>query len=134
MRKWSHFLCSHLILITMFYILPLEYLFQCHSFNYHINITVPFSLVLALTLFLSTIPAFPAVCSLALLTGHQAHAPSAMCPHQDAVSPPPDGLLFPSLLLFQHHHPLLSSLCISADSKTFSSPLLGRRYFKIIYV
>lgn len=134
MREWTHFLCSHLILITMFYILLLEYLFQCHSFNYRINITVPFSLVLALAPFLSTVPVFPAVCSLALLTGHQARAPNATCPNQGAVSPPPDGLLFPSLLSFPHHHPPLSSLSTSADSKTFSSPVLGRRYFKIIYI
>lgn len=133
MRAWIHFLCSPLMLITMFYTSP-GILVLMRSFNYRINITAPFSLILALALFLSTVPAFSGVLTSPCHWASGACTKYKRAPNQGAVSPPPDGLLlFPSLYRF-HIVTLRYLAGISADSKTFSSPLLGRRYFKIIYI
>lgn len=134
MREWSHLSEFSLNVYThLFYLRFLEHLFQFHSFNDHVNITIPKSVFLRLTSSLSSPPTFPAVYLLVPPPGHQAHALNST--GKVKMQYPLHQIdFFPVSLPLMTSSSSRDKVGIFSGFPDISFPLPGRIYLKIIYI
>lgn len=132
--KWTHLSMFSLNIYTLlFYLHSLKHLFQFHSFDHRVNITIPKSLFLMLTSFLSITPAFPAEYLLVPVPEHQSHALNSACKGKRQYPLHQIGF-FPVSLSLVISSPSRDKVGNLTGFPDISFPLPGRIYLKIICI